>query len=94
MDQIFFYSHFNEQFYCSHPSIYVLIDNVLKLQNASYIKIRNIKQSAPHSRFEKEKVQLLIKYHQSYVNGEMARDHYARAIGFKYQARVDLKLVY
>ena len=65
----------------------------MKLQNVSYIKIRNIKQSAPQSRFEKENVQLLIKYHQSYVSGEMSRDH-ARAIGFKYQAIVDLKPVY
>jgi hypothetical protein len=89
-----FYAHFNEQFYYSHSSIYVFIYNVLKLQNASYIKIRNIKQSAPQSRFEKENVQLLIKYHQSYVNGEMSRDHYARAIGFTYHSRVDLKLVY
>ena len=67
---------------------------MLKLQSASYIKIRNIEQSARQSRFEKEKVQLLIKYHQSYVNREMSRDHYNRAIGFKYQARVDLKRVY
>jgi hypothetical protein len=65
-------------------------DNVLKLQSASYIKIRNIEQSAPQFRFEKEKVQLLIKYHQSYVNGEMSRDHYTRTIGFKYQAKVDM----
>ena len=74
--------------------MYVFIDNVLKLPIASYIKMRNIERSAPQSQFEKEKVQLLIKYHQSYVNGEMSRDHYTRAIGFKYQARVDLKLVF
>ena len=41
--------------------LYVFIDNVLELQSArNYIKIRNIEQSAPQSRFEK--VQLLIKY--------------------------------
>ena len=73
-----FHIHFNEQFYCSHPSIYVFIYNVLKLQSASYIKIRNIEQSASQSRFEKEKVQLLIKYHQSYVNREMSRNHYTQ----------------
>jgi hypothetical protein len=89
-----FHARFNEQLYCSHPSISVFIDNVLKLQSVSYIKIKNIEQSVPLSRFEKENVWLLIKYHQSYVNGEMSRDHYTGAIGFRYQARVDLNLVY
>ena len=83
-----FHANFNDQFYCSQPSIYVFIHNVLKLQSG-YIKIRNIKQSVPQSRLEKEKVQLLINITKAMLT-EMSRDHYSHAVGFKYQARVYL----
>ena len=70
--------------------LYVFIDNVLELQSArNYIKIRNIEQSVPQSRLEKEKVQLLINITKAMLT-EMSRDHYSHAVGFKYQARVDL----
>ena len=76
------HTHFNEQFYCSHPSIYVFIDNVLKLQSArNYIKIRNIEQSVPQSRFEK--VQLLIKYQPKLMEKFLLK-YFGAKLGFHF----------
>ena len=30
-----FHAHYNEQFYSSHPAIYVFIDNIIKLQTTT-----------------------------------------------------------
>ena len=78
----FFHAQFNEQFYCSHPSIYVFIDNVLELQSArNYIKIRNIEQSASQSRFEK--VQLLIKYQPKLMEKFLLK-YFGAKLGFHF----------
>ena len=58
--------NFNGQFYCSHPSIYLFLDVVLKLQTISYIKIRSINEKVPLSRADKEKEQSLIDLHNQY----------------------------
>jgi hypothetical protein len=42
-----FHAHHNEQFYSSHPAIYVFIDNILKFQTTTYIKMRNIDEVIP-----------------------------------------------
>jgi hypothetical protein len=35
-----FHSHFNDQFYCAHPCIYVFIDVLKQIQTTTYIKIK------------------------------------------------------
>jgi hypothetical protein len=37
-----FHAQYNEQFYSSHPAIYVFIDNIIKFQTTTYIKMRSI----------------------------------------------------
>ena len=61
-----FHAHFNGQFYCSHPSIHLFLDFVLKLQTTSYIKLRSINEKVPLSRADKEKEQSLIDLHNQY----------------------------
>ncbi|KAL4111982.1 hypothetical protein QTP88_015835 [Uroleucon formosanum] len=39
-----FHSHFNEQFYTSHPSIHQVIHILLDIQSESYLKIYSIKE--------------------------------------------------
>jgi hypothetical protein len=59
------HAHFNGQFYCSHSSIYLSLNIVLKLHTTSYIKIRSINEKVPLSRADKEKEQSLIDLTQS-----------------------------
>ena len=62
--------------------LYVFIDNVLKLQSArNYIKIRNIEQSVPQSRFEK--VQLLIKYQPKLMEKFLLK-YFGAKLGFHF----------
>jgi hypothetical protein len=82
--------NFNGQFYCSHPSIYLFLDVVLKLQTISYIKIRSINEKVPLSSADKEKEQSLIDLHNQYVSGTITREKYTRTYGYKYQARTDM----
>jgi hypothetical protein len=86
--------NFNGQFYCSHPSIYLFLDVVLKLQTISYIKIRSINEKVPLSRADKEKEQSLIDLHNQYVSGTITREKYTRTYGYKYQARTDMQDLY
>ena len=37
-----FHSHLNAQFYACHPSIFIFLDVLLKIQTTSYIKIRTL----------------------------------------------------
>ncbi|XP_071173818.1 uncharacterized protein [Mytilus edulis] len=85
-----FHAHYNEQFYHSHPSIYIFLDTIIKLQSVTYIKIRSLNIDAPQSRTEKEKEQNLRDLHSKYCQQEITRDFYVRSLGYKFQARTDL----
>ena len=85
-----FHSHFNEQFYYSHPSIYVFLDEITKIQMTTYIKIRNINETAPMSRLEREKSDYLMDFYQKYADGEECRSRFTRTLAFKYQARTGM----
>jgi hypothetical protein len=61
-----FHAHYNEQFYSSHPAIYIFIDNIIKFQTTTYIKMRSIDEVAPRSRLEKEKEQSLVSLYEQY----------------------------
>jgi hypothetical protein len=45
-----------------HPSIYTFLDVINKIQTSTYIKIRNINETAPMSRLEREKSDYLFIY--------------------------------
>ena len=50
-----FHFHYNEQFYSSHPSMFVFLDNFTKIQATTSIKIRNFSSKAVRSRHDSEK---------------------------------------
>ena len=56
-----FHSHYNEQFYKSHPSMFISMDNLTKLQAITYVKLRSTNAEAVHTRKELEKEQFLIE---------------------------------
>ena len=80
-----FHAHFNEQLYVSHPSIYLFLDALVKLQTTTYIKVRNIDEVAPVSRAIKDKEQYLMEVFEKYQHKEISREQYVRKLGFKYQ---------
>ena len=59
-----FHAHYNEQFYSSHPAIYVFIDNIIKFQTTTYIKMRSIDEVAPQSRLEKKQKPSLVSLYE------------------------------
>jgi len=50
-----FQKHYNEQFYESHPSMFVLLDNIAKLQVTAYIKLRSANAVAVRSSHNSKK---------------------------------------
>ena len=48
-------SHYNEQFYAAHPTIFIFLDVLSKIQTTTYVKVRTIHMPAVIRRSEMEK---------------------------------------
>ena len=79
-----FHAHYNEQFYSAHPSIFIFLDVLLKIQITTYIKCRGLGTQATQRRSEKEKVLDLMQKHTKFMAGDIDRRQFIKAIGFKY----------
>jgi hypothetical protein len=55
-----FHSHFNAQFYSAHPSIFVFMDVIQKLQPDTYVKIRSSTQPAMSRKSERDRTDFAI----------------------------------
>ena len=66
-----FNSHYNEQFYSSHPSTFVFLDtlSLTKIQPTTYIKIRSTSSEAARSRHDYEKGNFAMKKYQKLLRG-------------------------
>ena len=85
-----FHSHYNEQFYTAHPSIYIFIDVIKQIQSTTYIKIRGLDTPATHKRSGLEKVMYARQQYAKLESGEITRSTYIKSMGFKFAARTDL----
>lgn len=85
-----FHAHFNEQINSGPPCIFVFLDNLLKIQTTTYIKVRGLEIPAVMRRSEKEKIDYLMVQFAKIQNGETDCQHFLKAIGFKFSARTDL----
>ncbi len=85
-----FHSHFNGQFYSTHPSIFTFIDVITKLQTTTYVKMRCLNVDAALRKPEKERISFLLRQFEMYSVGELNRYQYIKSIGFKFAARTDL----
>jgi hypothetical protein len=90
MPLISFHSHYNEQFYTAHPSIYIFIDVIKQIQSTTYIKIRDLDTPATLTRSEKEKVVYARQQYAKLESGEKTRSIYIKSMSFKFAARTDL----
>lgn len=85
-----FHSHYNGQFYSSHPSIYTFIDVLKQIQTTTYIKIRGIETPAIQRRNEKEKLEFALQQYAKLETGTINRSTYLKSMGLRFSARTDL----
>ena len=85
-----FHRHFNGQFYVSHPAIFVFVDVLLGIQATTYIQIRNINEPHPTTKAEKDKLRQILQLYEQLCNSEITRFHFVKALGFKFQPKIDL----
>ena len=55
-----FHSHFNAQFYSAHPSIFVFMDVIQKLQSVTYVKIRSSTHPAMSRKSKRDRTDYAI----------------------------------
>lgn len=85
-----FHAHFNEQFYTSHPSIFVFLDVLVKLQSNTYIKIRSVSKPATVRKPEQNRNEYAISQYNKYIAGEIDRHNYMKSLGNKFRANTKL----
>jgi hypothetical protein len=87
-----FPSHYNEQFYISHPSMFIFIDTLTKLQAITYmyryVKLRSTNAEAVHTRKELEKEQFLIEKYSKWMSVDITRQQFVFAVSYKNQPLV------
>ena len=77
----------HELFYVSHPSIYHFSNALIKLQTATYMKVRNIDSVLTECNTVKDKEQYLLSVHEKFMNKKISREQYVQNLGFKFQAK-------
>jgi len=68
-----FHSHFNQQFYSAHPTIFAFVDVILKLQTTTYVKIRSLDLPANTRKNDQEKIDFLLDQYRQYSCGDISR---------------------
>ena len=78
-----FHAHFNAQFYTAHPTIFVFLEVLLKLQATTYVKMRGTNVVAPYKKTERERNEFILKQYEKYTSGEITRSEYINALGYR-----------
>jgi hypothetical protein len=85
-----FHAHFNEQFYIHHPTIFIFIDVLTKIEATTYIKIRAIDNVAIVNRKEKQKIDFLIDMFNQNQSGNCTRFNFVKSVSYRFRARTDI----
>jgi hypothetical protein len=85
-----FHAHYNEQFYAVHPTIFIFLDVLSKIQTTTYVKVRTIHMPAVIRRSEMEKLSSLMNQYSNLQANEIDRYQFVKAIGYKYSAKTDI----
>jgi hypothetical protein len=80
----------NEQFYAAHPTIFIFLDVLSKIQTTTYVKVRTIHMPAVIRRSEMEKLSYLMDQYSKLQANEIDRYQFVKAIGYKYSAKTDI----
>ena len=78
-----FHAHLNGQFYSHHPTIFVLLDVLKKLQATTYVKARALLRPSNTNSSTKNYAQ---KQYEKYRNGDITRASLITAMGYKFKA--------
>ncbi|KAJ8304917.1 hypothetical protein KUTeg_018500 [Tegillarca granosa] len=81
-----FHSHFNGQFYTSHPNIFVFLDVLKQIQTTTYVKMRSLNNEALVRRAETERLRYSIDKYNDFRTGSISRLNYISALGYKFSA--------
>ncbi|KAE9535981.1 hypothetical protein AGLY_007882 [Aphis glycines] len=88
-----FHSHFNEQFYKSHPNIFTFLEILIKtVQTDVYIKINSCIKNIPNSRKNaqvKARLKKTLKAIDNYTNEKLTRYEYVQIVAFNYNKDQD-----
>jgi len=84
-----FHSHYNAQFYTSHPSIHQVIHILLDIQSETYLKIYSIKQQNINKprKEQEENIAFIINTWEKYKNNEISLNDYLLILGPRFCAK-------
>ena len=85
-----FHSHFNAQFYSAHPSSFVFMDLLQKVQATTYLKMRSTDQTVTARKEDKTRTEFAISQYRKYSSGETTRFEYIKSLGYRFMARMDM----
>jgi hypothetical protein len=85
-----FHTHYNEQFYAAHPTIFIFLDVLSKIKTTTYVKVRTIHMPAVIRRSEMEKLSYRMDQYSKLQANEIDRYQFVIAIGYKYSAKTDI----
>lgn len=83
-----FHAHYNEQFYNSHPSMFIFMDTLEKIQATTYVKLRSTSAPAIRTRKDMEKEHFLIEKFNQLKSGELTRRQFVYALSYKFKPLV------
>ena len=72
------------QFYSAHPSIFVSMDVLQKVQATTYFKMRSTDQAVTASKEEKTRTEFAISQYRKYSSGEITRLEYIKSLGYRF----------
>ena len=85
-----FHSHFNAQFYSAHPSLFVFMDVLQKVQATTYLKMRSIDQAVTARKEDKTLTEFAISQYRKYSSGEITRLEYIKSLGYRFMPRMEM----
>ena len=68
------------QFYSAHPSIFVFMDVLQKVQATTYLKMRSTDQAVTARKEDK----IAISQSRKYSSGEITRLEYIKSLGYRF----------
>ena len=82
-----FHSHFNSQFYTSHPDIFTFLEVLKSVQVSGELKQRSslVDTAARPEKSYKQKMDFIKKYQEQYENDAITRKQYISKISSKAQ---------
>ena len=82
-----FHSHFNSQFYTSHPDIFTFLEVLKSVQVSAELKQRSslVDTAARPEKSYKQKMDFIKKYQEQYENDAITRKQYISKISSKAQ---------